>query len=172
MARTHIARVGTSHRDGAVLLGDVFNNYNGFVYLPLPTPTTCTLADTWYLVQGAFSPVAVEGFTPVFAPTAGLRYDGDCEQYFEAVWAATCKLAAGSDTISIGVGIDGADPHVSTVQSNVLITSPNQMTGPAVLALQPGEVSSFFVKSALAGTVVTFDYFSGYLRPFTKSPAC
>ena len=172
MSRHQIDRLPTHHQTGSVITGDAFNNYNAFVYLPASASTTCTTADTWYVVSGTFAVIedVLDGFAPTATPVAGLMYLGTSPQWFDVDWSATMTIGVGSATVHIGVGIDEVVAS-SSVSGQIVITTANAMSGFAAVQMSYGQVATFYLKSDANGDEIDVKHFTSRIKPSKKSPA-
>ena len=85
-----------------------------FAYLGTPTNTTCTLADTWYAIAGAFTNSPMDEF--IF-DTDHLEYTGTNPRYFEIDWHATCSGDSNGVTIHYGIYVNGS--QYNTIIDNI-----------------------------------------------------
>ena len=73
--------------------------------LDLPATTTCTLADTWYDVDGDFSDGSSNGFT--YVATGGIfTYTGSEDCFFIFIGDADLDIGSSASTITYGLFAD------------------------------------------------------------------
>ena len=138
-----------------------------FASLDAPDDTTCAVADTYYPIEGTFTNAFATGFAGVAGPPAGIEYQGAVTMAFEIDWHASVKIAVGSSTITVGMGVDGTVDTTSEM-SSIVVTSGVQMSGTLVVELETDEVVTLYIKSDGAGDVVTVDHFTTTIRAFGR----
>ena len=136
-----------------------------FASLDAADDTTCTDAGTYYPIEGTFTNAFATDFAGIAGPPAGIEYQGTITKAFEIDWHASVKIAAGSSTLTVGVGVDGTVDTTSEM-STIAVTTATQMSGTLVVELETDEVVTLYIKSDGAGDVVTVDHFTTTIRPF------
>lgn len=112
-ASTFFDRVGTvlspkTAGDNIETTGYISGKKSGvFAYLGTATTTTCTLADTWYSINGTFTNSVIENFSVATVVTPGIKYDGTKTQFFEIDYHATISADENSTTVHLGVKKNG-----------------------------------------------------------------
>jgi hypothetical protein len=166
MAREHIARVGTRHRAGSELKGNVLPSCGVFATLDATASTTCTLADTWYPVAGSFTNDPLVGFALVAGPPPGIELQpGFCTGLYEIDWHASLVKGAGTSEVRMGILVNGVeDPR--SIQQTTVTTLELQMSGTAVPNLSTGDVITLAISSDTPGDVITLDFYTTTIKKF------
>jgi hypothetical protein len=133
-----------------------------FAYLPSRDTTTCTTADTWYFIQGAFANPIAEGFA--VGPTGIISTLPDTV-FAEIDWHATILVDPAGATVHAGIGLNDS-VYVSSIMGTFASTIELQMSGTVVMEVVPSDTISLKVMSDADGDDVIFIHFTTTIRNF------
>ena len=127
------------------------------------TLTTCTAADTFYVVAGNFSIDPSRDFT---FDTDHMNYNGESTKYFQVSWAATVLPDNNLDIIHVGIRKNISNDNVTGTQGMRCTTADYEynIAGESVFLLSTGDDLHFVLSSNGAGDVVGVNHFSAVIR--------
>ena len=164
-AADSVVGVGYEVNDTGTADGYTMGRRSGvFAYLTSPSNTTCTLADTWYPIAGAFTNNPMLDFSFV---TDHIEYDGTLKQYFEIDWHATIEGDSNGITAHIGIYLNSSIV-ASSVMGVFLKYSGEVMTlsGTCVVEMEQGDEIQLVAMADGAGDVITVKHFTTTIARF------
>lgn len=137
-----------------------------FGYATEPAVVTCTLADTFYPILGAFSIDPLQDFTGDDTP-GKVIYDGEKELYFEVDWHCTAKANKNTTVIGVGIFKNGVVFEPSNMEHLLKVAGePQSFSGTTVVKLSKGDSIQMSVKSDTDGDIITFNHFVASVARF------
>ncbi len=135
-----------------------------FAHLSKISKTECTLADTWYPIQGAFINNPMEDFS--FGVNQ-IIYNGIKTQYFEIDAHATVQGENNGIVLHFGVKINNI-LFDGSIMGQFLKTKdePFAISGTSVIELSETDTVQFVVKSDLAGQDIRFNHLTATISEF------
>lgn len=142
-----------------------------YAYLSGEADTTCTLADTFYPIQGTFVNNPIVNFS---LGIEAIVYDGNKDCWFEIDWHATIAASANTTIVHVGVAIDGETlaSESPSAMGTLLKTAdePYVISGTDVVLLSPSSTIQLQCSADGAGDVITFHHFTTSIKRFFAAP--
>jgi hypothetical protein len=127
-----------------------------FAYLAAATPTTVTIAGTFYPLLGTFTKVEQEDFTDATTYVPGDQYSGTLTQAFEHDWHATVSVDTASATVAMTSARDGVASTGAAMETLCKTAGEKyHLTGTCVCELATGEEKQLMITSDGDGDTVT-----------------
>lgn len=134
--------------------------YSISLQLGLPATTTCTLADTWYDVDGDFSDGSSNGFT--YVATGGIfTYTGSEDCFFIFIGDADLDIGSSASTITYGLFADTGSGYTEQTRfTSITEFTANETSkslgtnGETPTAVSTGADFKVMVKSSSAGVTI------------------
>jgi len=135
-----------------------------FAYMTAESDTTCTAAETWYAIAGAFTNSPMSGF--IF-DTDHIEYSGLEPVYFKIDWFSTVSSGTNGSVGHFGVYLNGVlvDSSVMGVYMKTA-DEPFSAAGTCVIELDTDDEIQLRVKSDGAGDVFTIYHFTTTINRF------
>jgi len=147
-------------------LDDIIPYAGVFAYLGSPADTTCTLADTWYPIQGAFVNDPLIDFE---LDVDKLKYVGANTAYFEVDGHIVSKGDANGITVHFGLKKNGtvnAPSNMGTFMKTSGEAYP--VSGTSVVELATNDTIQLVMMADSAGAVITAEHLTTTIRPFPR----
>jgi len=134
-----------------------------YAYISTPAGTTCTLADTYYFLEGTFTNEVLEQWEI----TPPLTYKGGCTCKFEVQANASVSSDTANNLLTLAFfknGVLQANSEMSVYIKNTseLYTIPTV----DVIEFEPDDNVEIRVKASQAGSVITAEKFTTSLHEF------
>ena len=137
-----------------------------FAYLGAPADTTCTLADTWYPINGAFTNDPMLGFE---VDVDKLKYIGAKTMYFEIDGHIVVKGDSNGTTAHFGLKKTGAIIPSSVMGTYMkTLNEPFPVSGTTVVELATNDTIQLVMKADGAGDIITTEHLTTTIRPFGR----
>ncbi len=146
---------------------DIISPESGvFGFLSSPSNTTCTDADTWYPITGAFSNKFIGDFS---FDTDHILYSGSLDREFEIDGHVATKGDGNNITVHFGVFLNGSIEAGSVIGTFMKVAGEAFNTsGTSVVSLETGDEIQLVVMSDVAGAEITMEHLTVTIRPFLR----
>lgn len=140
-----------------------------YAYIDTPAPTTCTLADEWYFLEGGFQNEILESWELV-PPLTYLGYNGTDGHLFEITVNASFSSDTGLNLIKMALFKN------NTLQTNSIMTNHIQtiaqerpMSTVDVISFNIGDTVDIRISASQGGSQVTAVNLTTSLKRFFNS---
>jgi len=140
----------TVHRSSQAIIKD-----GVYAYLSTPAETTCTLADTYYFLEGTFTNEVLEQWEI----TPPLTYIGAAPRYFKITVNASITTDTANNLIHIALYKNGALQGNSQMGIFIKNTTEEYTVGTVdVLEFNPGDNVEIRAMASQAGSKITAEH--------------
>ena len=136
-----------------------------YAYISTPAQTTCTLADTYYFLEGTFTNEIMDQWAVV----PPLTYQGGCTCKFEVQVNAAVESDTANNLVTLALYKNGV-LQVNSEMSVYIKNVTEEYTIPTVDVLEfaPGDYIEIYIKCSQAGAKLTANKLTTSLHPFYR----